>query len=91
MAATGGDAIELQADDIAQLFDTLDPYPFPEWDLNRDAEKYIVAQELPQQQPLRVIVHHPNCTASDACVPSPRGSGNQIFRITFPRHSTRSQ
>lgn len=62
MAATGEDAIELRVDDIAQLFDTLDPYPFPERDLNQDAEEYIVgwARELAPQQPLRIIVHHPD-------------------------------
>lgn len=62
MAATAGDAIELRVEDIAQLFDTLDPYPFPERDLNRDAEEYIVgwAQELAPQQPLQIIVHHPD-------------------------------
>lgn len=62
MASTGGDAIELRVDDIAQLFDTLDPYPFPERDLNRDAEDYIVgwAQELAPQKSLRVVIHHPD-------------------------------
>jgi len=62
MAASTGNAIELRVDDIAQLFDTLDPYPFPERDLNRDAEEYIVgwARELAPQQSLRIIVHHPD-------------------------------
>jgi hypothetical protein len=62
MAVSAGNAIELRVDNIAQLFDTLDPYPFPERDLNRDAEEYIVgwAGELSPKQPLRIIVHHPD-------------------------------
>ncbi len=62
MTATIEDTIELRVTDIAQLFDTLDPYPFPERDLNRDAEEYIVgwARELAPQNTLRVVIHHPN-------------------------------
>jgi hypothetical protein len=62
MAVSAENAIELRVDDIAQLFDTLDPYPFPERDLNRDAEEYIVgwAGELSPKQPLRIIVHYPD-------------------------------
>jgi hypothetical protein len=62
MATADNDAIELRVDDIAQLFDTLDPYPFPERDLNRDAEEYIVgwARELASHQPIAITVHHPN-------------------------------
>ena len=62
MATADQDAIELRVDDIAQLFDTLDPYPFPERDLNRDAEEYIVgwARELASHQPITITVHHPN-------------------------------
>lgn len=56
--------IELRVDDIAQLFDTLDPYPFPERDLNRDAEEFIVgwARELASTAPLTIVVHHPDTT-----------------------------
>jgi hypothetical protein len=66
MAANQGDkkedAIELRVDDVAQLFDTLDPYPFPERDLNRDAEEFILgwARELASHQPLAIMVHHPD-------------------------------
>jgi len=37
------ETIELRVDDIAQLFHTLDPFPFRERDLDREAEEYIVA------------------------------------------------
>lgn len=55
------DAIELRVDEIAQLFDTLDPFPFRERDLDREAEEFIVgwARELPVDQPIRIIVHFP--------------------------------
>jgi hypothetical protein len=54
-------AIELRVDDVGQLFDTLDPFPFRERDLDRDAEEYIVgwARELSPKQPITIIVHLP--------------------------------
>ena len=60
-----GDAIELRVDDIAQLFHTLDPFPFRERDLDREAEDFIVgwARELPAGQPIRIIVHFPDTAA----------------------------
>ena len=36
------DVIELRVDEIAQLFHTLDPFPFRERDLDRQAEEFIV-------------------------------------------------
>ncbi|HEX5278743.1 MAG TPA: hypothetical protein VFW28_01565 [Micropepsaceae bacterium] len=49
----------MRVENISQLFDTLDPFPFPERDLDSDAEEYIVgwARELPHEQPIRLIVH----------------------------------
>lgn len=51
--------IEVRVENISQLFDTLDPFPFPERDLDSDAEEYIVgwARELPRDQPIKLIVH----------------------------------
>lgn len=53
--------IEIRVDEIAQLFHTLDPFPFREKDLDREVEDYIVgwARELPDQ-PFRLIVHFPD-------------------------------
>ena len=55
-------AIEVRVDNIAQLFDTLDPFPFPERDLDRDAEDYIVgwARELDPNKTIRIIIHFPD-------------------------------
>jgi hypothetical protein len=51
--------IEIRISDISQLFNTLDPFPFPERDLDKDAEEFIVgwARELPRGQPLRIVIH----------------------------------
>jgi len=58
--------IELQVDKVGQLFDTLDPMPFRERDLDRKAEDYIVswARELPRSSPIRIVVHMPVNEAS---------------------------
>jgi hypothetical protein len=62
MATARHEAIEVRVDDIVQLFDTLDPYPFPERDLNRDAEDYIVgwARELASHRPITIAIHYPD-------------------------------
>jgi hypothetical protein len=59
-------AIEIRIEEISQIFNTLDPFPFREKDLNKDAEEFIVgwARELPADQPLKIIVHLPKTQAS---------------------------
>ena len=53
--------IEVRVENISQLFDTLDPYPFSERDLDSDAEEYIVgwARELPRDAPISIVIHMP--------------------------------
>ena len=53
--------IEIRVNELAQLFHTLDPFPFREKDLDREAEEYIVgwARELPANRPFKIIVHFP--------------------------------
>lgn len=60
-ASDDAKAIEIRVEEISQLFDTLDPFPFRERDLDSDAEEYIVgwARELPRDQRLRIVVHVP--------------------------------
>jgi len=50
--------IRLHLKEVAQIFDSLDPYPFHERDLDADAEQYIVAsaQEL-AQRPAAILVY----------------------------------
>jgi hypothetical protein len=64
-AASPDEMIELRVDDIAQLFHTLDPFPFREKDLDKEAEEYIVgwARELAADQPIRIVVHFPQTAA----------------------------
>jgi hypothetical protein len=53
--------IELSVQDIAQLFESFDPFPFRERDLDHDAEEFIVgwARELPRDHALKIVVHVP--------------------------------
>lgn len=61
-------AIEIRVDEISQLFNTLDPFPFKARDLDDDAEEYIVgwARELPKDQPFRILIHLPTKEAETA-------------------------
>jgi hypothetical protein len=58
-AAAGSRAIELKLREISQLFNSLDPSPFNEQDLDRDAEEFIVgwARELPRSRPMHLVLH----------------------------------
>jgi|ERR1043166_7423406 hypothetical protein len=62
----GATPIEVRVENISQLFDTLDPYPFPERDLDRDAEEYIVgwARELPHDETISIVIHLPAAEAA---------------------------
>jgi hypothetical protein len=53
--------IELKVEKVSQLFDTLDPFPFHERGLDREAEEYIVgwARELPRKRDINILVHLP--------------------------------
>jgi len=53
--------IQVRVKDLSQLFDTLDPFPFPERDLDKEAEEFIVgwARELPHDHPLKIVLHMP--------------------------------
>jgi len=54
-------AIEIRLSQPQQLFNSLDPSPFHERDLDEDAEQYIVdsADEYPLDQPLTLVVYLP--------------------------------
>jgi hypothetical protein len=58
---TSASRIEVRVERLSQLFDTLDPFPFRERDLDKDAEEYIVgwAREFPRDQPLGIVIHAP--------------------------------
>ena len=56
--------IEVNVSTPEQLFNSLDPFPFRERDLDKAAEEFIVgwARELPAKAPLRIVVHIPRAT-----------------------------
>ncbi|MFZ4808730.1 MAG: hypothetical protein ACOYLQ_15860 [Hyphomicrobiaceae bacterium] len=60
--------IEVRVRELAQLFNSLDPSPFHERDLDDDAEAHIVgwARELPDAPALRIVVHLPPAEAEKA-------------------------
>jgi hypothetical protein len=51
--------IELNLRDLNQLFNTIDPSPFPDKDLDRSAEDFILswAQEFPIDEPIGLIIY----------------------------------
>ena len=60
MKPTGPAAhLELRLRELAQLFNSLDPSPFVDRDLDRDAEEFIVgwAMELPTDREYELVVH----------------------------------
>lgn len=61
------DLIEIRVNEIAQLFHTLDPFPFREKDLAAEAEEYIVgwARELSGKRPIKIVLHIPETEAGD--------------------------
>ena len=53
--------IELRLSSIHQLFNSIDPAPFHEKDLDPDAEDYIIGavRELPPHTPVKIVLHLP--------------------------------
>lgn len=77
MTTSAEGVIEVRILEIAQLFNSLDPSPFHERDLDADAEEHIVswARELPAHLPLRIVVHLPQDQAEKA---GERGLGTAL-------------
>ncbi|MBC7367051.1 MAG: hypothetical protein H7343_09615 [Undibacterium sp.] len=70
MSTSGPAVIELRLRELAQLFNSLDPSPFLERDLDADAEEFIAswAVEIPMHRELSLVIHlaTPPTTGSDA-------------------------
>lgn len=60
--------VEVRIHELGQLFNSLDPSPFTERDLDDDAEAYIVgwAREVDVRLPFRIVVHLPASEAHKA-------------------------
>ena len=83
------DPIELRVENIAQLFHTLDPFPFRERDLDKEAEEFIVgwARELPTNHAITILVHPPEAAAQTSDARQLKG-GVQGY---FSRHAEATQ
>ena len=59
--------IELRVGELKQLFNSMDPSPFRERDLDPRAEEFIVgwAEEVPAADPLKLLVHLDRATDPD--------------------------
>src|SRR3954470_22308710 len=55
----GAGVIEVHVRELSQLFNSMDPSPFLDKDLDVDAEEFITAwaRELPRDKPLALLVH----------------------------------
>ncbi len=73
--------IDVRVTEIAQLFNSLDPTPFPEKDLDEDAEEFIVswARELHAKAPFLVRLH----VGGGACDTSARDRVRDTIRVYF--------
>lgn len=60
--------IEVRIRELGQIFNSLDPSPFTERDLDDDAEAYIVgwAREVDTKGPFQIVVHLPEAEAQKA-------------------------
>ena len=79
--AVSSTPIEVRVESISQLFDTLDPFPFPERDLDKDAEEYIVgwARELPRDAPITIVIHLPQAELTKHDPATLRAGLNRYF------------
>ena len=64
--------VEVRLDNLRQFFNSMDPSPFYERDLDPDAEHYIVswAEEFPHHEPVALVLHveTPDAAAQQAMV-----------------------
>jgi hypothetical protein len=64
--------IDINLGKLQQLFNSLDPSPFHDRDLDHDAEEYIVAraEEIARHRPLKLVIHLPQEQLGSADPPS---------------------
>ncbi|HTY52563.1 MAG TPA: hypothetical protein VMB35_05165 [Methanomicrobiales archaeon] len=57
----GAILVEMRLRTVMQIFNSLDPSPFHEKDLDPDAEAYIteIVQDFPLSQPMKIVIHLP--------------------------------
>lgn len=59
-------SIEMQLDSLAQLFDSLDPAPFHDKSLDREAEAWLIesVDEISSRSPLELVIRGPQALAA---------------------------
>lgn len=74
--------IEVKVSHIHQLFNSMDPSPFHERDLDDDAEEFIVswAREYPSKTVIRIVIHLANAPPD---TPDPQGLVETSLRHFF--------
>jgi len=81
MHSDSSTAIQIRIEKVSQLFSTLDPFPFRERDLDKDAEEFIVdwARELQADHPIQIVVHLSAAEAATANAADLRVAVNRYF------------
>ncbi|MFZ2081632.1 MAG: hypothetical protein WAV38_34285 [Xanthobacteraceae bacterium] len=83
--------IEINLSRLPQLFNSLDPSPFHERDLDHDAEDYIVgsAEEASRQYPLALVIHLPADQLPAQGLPDVREAIHNYFAYRRDQESRR--
>lgn len=83
--------IEINLNRLPQLFNSLDPSPFRERDLDPDAEDYIVgsAEEISLQHPLALVIHLPADQLPTQGLPGVREAIHNYFAHRTDQESRR--
>lgn len=85
-ADAGAAAIEIRLSSLQQLFNSFDPSPFHDKELDREAEEYIVGSvdEYPLARPLRLVVRLP----AERVAPGDAGTVQQAIANYFTYRGT---
>ena len=83
--------IEINLNRLPQLFNSLDPSPFHERDLDQEAEDYIIgsAEEAPRQRPLALVIHLPADQMPTSGLPDLQEAIHNYFAYRHDQESRR--
>ena len=89
--STAATKIEISLNRLTQLFNSFDPSPFHERDLDREAEDYIVgsAEEASHQRPLALVIHLPADQMPTSGLPDLREAIHNYFAYRYDQESRR--
>ena len=83
--------IEINLNRLPQLFNSLDPSPFHERDLDQEAEDYIIgsAEEAPRHRPLALVIHLPTDQIPASGLPDLQEAIHNYFAYRHNQESRR--